>query len=247
MTDQAILTVFAATNLLGVTNLSAKQLEGDIGEAEEVTEEYRALLIAVLILWLLRKRNTRLEDINAVNLAILELADELEQVALEELPVAFGMGSGEAVPGIGEIIELGGLAASNQAFLDGSFAPYMLEELAPTLNPSATIGSIAVDRQFAWENRVGLYAGAFWTAVWVGLGVELVNRLRANTQSVRRLLDPAAAHCTTCPPKAREYGSWNEMLAFTGGLPADGSDDCHSNCRCQIEFFQDGEWVGAGI
>ncbi len=247
MTDQAILTVFAATNLLGVTNLSAKQLEGDIGEAEEVTEEYRTLLIAVLILWLLRKRNTRLEDINAVNLAILELADELEQVALEELPVAFGMGSGEAVPGIGEVIELGGLAAANQAFLDGSFAPYMLEELAPTLNPFATIGSIAVDRQFAWENRIGLYAGAFWTAVWIGLGVELVNRLRANNQPVRRLLDPAAAHCTTCPPKAQEYGSWNEMLAFTGGLPADGSDDCHSNCRCQIEIFDKGEWIGSGF
>lgn len=244
MNDQAILTVFAATNLLGIT---AKQLEGDIGEAEEVTEEYRALLIAVLVAWVLANRNTRLEDLNAINLALLELADQLEQVAIEELPVAFGMGSGQAEPGIGEVIELGGLASENQSFLDGSFVPYMLEELAPTTNPFATIGSIAIDRQFAWENRVGLYAGAFWTAVWVGLGVELVNRLRANTQPVRRLLDPAAAHCTTCPPKAREYGSWNEMLAFTGGLPADGSDQCVSNCRCQIEIFDNGEWVSSGF
>jgi hypothetical protein len=244
MSDESILAVFAATNLLGITT---KQLEGDIGEAEEVTEEYRALLIAVLVAWVLENRNTRLEDLNAVNLAILELADQLEQIAIEELPVAFGMGSGEATPGIGEVIDLGGLVAENQSFLDGSFAPYMLEELAPTLNPFATIGSVAIDRQFAWENRIGLYAGAFWTAVWIGLGVELVNRLRADTQPVRRLLDPLAKHCPTCPPKAREYGSWNEMLAFTGGLPADGSDDCHSNCRCQIEVFDKGEWVSAGF
>ena len=70
--------------------------------------------------------------------------------------------------------------------------------------------------------------------------------LQADTVPVRRLLDPGAQHCATCPPKAREYSSWNEMLALAGGLPADGSDDCHSNCRCQIELFLEDEWVPVG-
>ena len=144
------------------------------------------------------------------------------------------------------MIELGGAINTNQQFIEGSLVPYMREELA-LAEPGMTLGELAAKRQFAWETRTGLYAGTYWTAIWAGLGASLINRLLQNTQPVRRLLDPAAAHCGTCPGKAMEYSSWNEMLAWTGGLPADGSDDCHSNCRCQIEVFQDGEWISAGI
>ena len=224
-----------------------KQLEGESGTAEEVTEEYRELLILVLLLWITRNKNIRLEDQQAVNNALLALETQLEQVAIEELPVAFAMGSGGPVANFGEIAELGALTVENQFFLDGSFVPYMLADLAPTDNMLATIGDIAAVRQSAWASRIGLYAGAFWTAIWLGLGFTLLNRLLQNTAPTRRLLDPGAEHCGTCPGKALEYGSWNEMLAWTGGLPADGSDDCHSNCRCQIEVFIEGEWIGTGI
>ncbi len=178
--------------------------------------------------------------------ALANLQVALEELGLAELPEAFVLGSGTAAVQLGEVIELGGAINTNQQFIEGSLIPYMQEELAKA-KPGMTLGELAAQRQFAWETRTGLYSGAYWTAIQAGIGASLISQLLQNTQPVRRLLDPQAAHCNTCPGKALEYGSWNEMLAFTGGLPADGSDDCVSNCRCQIELFQGGEWISAGI
>ncbi|MBI2301152.1 MAG: hypothetical protein HYU66_19770 [Armatimonadetes bacterium] len=52
---------------------------------------------------------------------------------------------------------------------------------------------------------------------------------------VRRVMTPGAEHCTTCPGKARTFGSLAECLAETGGWPGDGSDECHGNCLCHLE------------
>lgn len=235
----------AASKVLSALTRDFKQLMGEPGLNDEATFEYEAALLAVLLLWISRNKNLDLDDQFAVNEALVRLQVALEELGIEQLPEAFVLGSGDAAVQLGEVLELGDAINLNRQFISGSLIPYMQEELAA--GSGMTLGEFAVNRQFAWETRTSLYAGAFWTAIWAGLGASLISRLLQNTQPVRRLLDPAAAHCITCPPKAHEYGSWNEMLAFTGGLPADGSDDCHSNCRCQIEVFQNGEWIPAGI
>jgi len=91
-----------------------------------------------------------------------------------------------------------------------------------------------------------LYAGAAWVLTNVAKGAGIVRQFGQNALDevpVRRVLDPRADHCDTCPDKAREYNSWNEMLMYCGGLPADGSDQCHSNCRCTIEILKEGNWI----
>ena len=154
------------------------------------------------------------------------------------------MGFGKK-PDAAQAAKLDAAILSNADFVSGSLIPYMGLELAETAVPGATIGDIALTRSAAWESRVGLYAGSYWTSIWLGAEEALRETLDTDTVPVRRLLDPGAQHCNTCPGKALEYGSWNEMLAWAGGLPADGSDDCRSNCRCQIELFIEGEWVAA--
>ena len=244
MNQQSI--IEATLELLIAVEPDYKQLLGEPGLNDEATEEYQLALIAVLLLWISRNKKLKLDDQFAVTAALAELQIALEELGFSQLPEAFILGSGTAAVQLGEVIELGGAINTNQQFIEGSLIPYMQGELA-LAEPGMTLGELAAKRQFAWETRTGLYSGAYWTAIQAGIGASLISRLLQDTQPVRRLLDPQAAHCTTCPGKAMEYSSWNEMLAFTGGLPADGSDECVSNCRCQIEVFQDGEWIGTGI
>lgn len=110
--------------------------------------------------------------------------------------------------------------------------------------PGTSIGIVAeIEIAFASEldalaSRAAQYSGSFWTAVWDGFGsaardteLEIGAPVR-----VRRILDDFAEHCETCPRKEGTYNSWEDMLAVTGGVPADGSDDCQSNCRCRLQF-----------
>lgn len=48
----------------------------------------------------------------------------------------------------------------------------------------------------------------------------------------------AAEHCSTCPPKAKTYPSWAALKAK--GLPADGTDECLTECECIIFRESDG-------
>ena len=243
---EATQTIRAAVKVLSAVTRDFKQLLGEPGLNDEATDEYRIALIVILLLWITRHKNLDLDDQFAVAAALDNLALELEELGLSQLPEGFAIGAGTAAVQPGEVLELGGALNTNQQFIEGSLIPYMQAELKKA-EPGTTLGELAAKRQFAWETRTGLYAGSFWTAIWSGVGAKLISQLLQDTQPVRRLLDPGAQHCNTCPGKAIEYGSWNEMLSFTGGLPADGSDDCVSNCRCPIELFQEGEWIPAGI
>lgn len=42
----------------------------------------------------------------------------------------------------------------------------------------------------------------------------------------------AGENCGTCPGKAKTYDSYRELLK--AGLPADGSDECVTNCNCVV-------------
>ena len=243
MNREAVNLAKAALELMRVAVIDEKQLEGELGLADEATDDYRDELILILLLWASRNASVKLSDRLAVNLALDGLRADLEALGARELPKAFRLGFGKR-PDAAQAVALDTALLSNSDFIMGSLIPYMEVELVETEVLAATIGDVALARAAAWETRVGLYAGTYWTAIWEGVGEALRDRLDLETVPVRRLLDPGAQHCNTCPGKALEYGSWNEMLGFTGGLPADGSDDCHSNCRCQIELFIEGEWVG---
>ena len=242
MNREAVNLAKAALDLMRVAVLDEKQLEGELGLADEATDDYRDELIVILLLWASRNASVKLSDRLAVSLALDGLRADLEALGARELPKAFRLGFGKR-PDAAQAVALDTAILSNSDFISGSLIPYMERELVDEV-VGATIGDVALARAAAWETRAGLYAGQYWTSIWEGVGEALRDRLDTETVPVRRLLDPGAQHCNTCPGKALEYGSWNEMLGFTGGLPADGSDDCRSNCRCQIEIFFEGEWVG---
>lgn len=92
--------------------------------------------------------------------------------------------------------------------------------------------------------RLPLYAGTFWEMIHAGIGEKVTERGTVEGPPVRRVLDPLAQHCSTCPPKAHEYASWEAMVA-EAGVPGDGSDECDGRCRCGVEVFEDGVWVWA--
>lgn len=241
-TKEATGVIDAALRLLKAA--SKQGPTGDAGTAEDTTNSYRAALVAALTAWLTENADLDLSNRFEVIRRLELLADELQEVAAEYLPQAFRMGFGpEAMDELDEVM-LGEALVRNRDFLIMSLIPYLESELEEPPEPGVLLSDVALEREFAWITRVGLYTGAFWTTIWLGRESNLRKRGEVDTLPTRRLLDPRADHCGTCPPKAGEYGSWNEMLAFTGGLPADGSDDCHSNCRCQIEVLIDGEWVG---
>lgn len=92
------------------------------------------------------------------------------------------------------------------------------------------------------DYRPSLYGGTYWEMIHAGIGMRLTERGTVEGPPVRRVLDPLARHCTTCPPKEKEYPSWDAMVA-EAGVPGDGSDECDGRCRCSVQILQDGIWV----
>lgn len=182
-------------------------------------------------------------------LVILEL--RMQNAAERHIPKAYKLGLGNRSLTQDDLDKIQAALASNRVFLQTSLLPSIEDRIRRAQEgeineePPPFSSSLQGALPFS-ENRAGLYAGLFWTVVWVGFGAALVKQFGPQAMTaipVRRLLDPKSKHCVTCPPKAGEYSSWDEMLAFTSGLPADGSDQCHSNCNCSLQVFISGEWV----
>ena len=92
--------------------------------------------------------------------------------------------------------------------------------------------------------RIPLYGGTYWEMINAAIGMRLTERGAEEGPPVRRVLDPLAQHCATCPPKAKEYPSWDAMVA-EAGIPGDGSDECNGRCRCHVEVLDEGIWIWA--
>jgi hypothetical protein len=78
-------------------------------------------------------------------------------------------------------------------------------------------------------NRAGMYGEAMYSTQQNGT-VARERELAAETGSgrfVRRVLDPAAEHCTDCPELAGVYP--------IESVPPIGASECMSRCRCTIE------------
>lgn len=266
---------------------------------ERQTDRYGGRLKSAVKKWGKRYRNRRLEDPDRRRVALENLRITLSRLGRKYLPRAFRTGAGIRRLRPDDVIILSTELVRNEDFLMSSFIPYMERELDKGEEEEMTVGGMVRNRGFAWETRIGLYAGVYWTTIYRGLGSRVqplgvqptgvrpsgVRPSRIQPSGVKptgvrptgvtpigvqptvvrptgvqptgvkprgvrpgnipilRMLNHLATHCNTCPGKAGVYPSWNDMLAFTGGLPGDGSDQCHSNCRCQIEVLIDGAWT----
>ncbi len=205
---------------------------------ERQVDRYRNRLQDAVGLWARRHQNRRLTDPDRRRVALENLRLNLSRLGRQHLPRAYRTGAGIRRLRPDDVITIAAELMRNEDFLAGSFIPYMERELDKGEEDDMTVGGMVVQRGFAWETRIGLYAGLYWTTIIIGFG----SRVQPRNIPVQRTLNPLASHCNTCPGKADVYSSWDTMLAFTGGLPGDGSDQCHSNCRCQVEALIDGEW-----
>jgi len=167
--------------------------------------------------------------------AVEELAYDLQAEADRLLTSAYLLGWGEVELTVDGETMVQEEAGRNAAFLIRSLAP-AIEAKLMTLDDWTESAITEVLSTF--NARVKQYGTPFWTLIWAGMG-ERAGHIETETGQaprVRRHLDPAADHCATCPPKAKEYDSWAAMLEECGGLPADGSDDCGPGCRCWLEL-----------
>lgn len=147
------------------------------------------------------------------------------------LTEALGVGLGGEQPTATGVQRLSQIGSIQFSFIANSFIPDLRVSLVRASNAGAT-GQALRDAVSSFVSRAGLYAGAYWEAIWLGLGDRL--RKRDKPPRVRRLLDVHADHCETCPVKARIYDSFDDMV-LQAGIPGDGSDACGGNCRCHCE------------
>lgn len=185
------------------------------------------------------------EDADDLGAEIYVLIVMLQNAARRHLVIAYKLGLGGRPLTEDDLRNIDRALASNWSYLTLSFAPDIEARIWEIREDGYDfLSAIELATAFALA-RVSLYAGAFWTILWVALGEALERVLgrgaKGNTP-VERLLSPAD-HCATCPPKAGFYPSWNAMLLACGGLPADGSDNCLSNCRCYLRIFYNGNWM----
>lgn len=156
--------------------------------------------------------------------ALDDLQDQFFNNLPEFLTLGFGVGLSGEQPTDSGVTRLKKIAETSADYFQDSF-----------LAALGTLGLAALaipDIRAALEGlraRFLMYAGAMWNAIWEGLRDKTPDTIR-----VRRVLEPGAAHCETCPDKEREYNSFQAMVDEVG-LPGDGSDDCLTNCRCYLE------------
>lgn len=167
----------------------------------------------------------------ALNL-VDNLTDQFYGLLRDGVAQGFGVGlAGEPATNIG-LVTIQGLIDQQISYASGFIADFQ-RQLVDGIT-LGLVGGALVDTLTAFVSRAGLYASAFWQAIWRGLG-DFLSR-EAQPRKVKRMLDDRAAHCKTCPPKANIYPSFENMLLMTSGVPGDGSDDCGPNCRCWLEI-----------
>ncbi len=210
---------------------------------------YRNELEQIVAAWMVELEGRGPEELAGM-LLVLEV--RLQNAAERHIPKAYELGIDGRALDEDDQRNIDTALASNRVFLQTSLIPAIANRIHLAMEgvideALPTFGQAVGDSLPFSQNRTGLYAGLFWTMIWVASSAALKKRFgpQGTTQvKVRRLLDPKSKHCGTCPGKAGEYQSFDEMLSLTGGLPADGSDQCHSNCNCTLQFFIEGNWTG---
>lgn len=236
----------ALTMLAGDTKEAGQLLRGFTGfpgTLDQETAKYQNELKRITERWL---SNAEGMDEYEVMIAMSVLIGQLQNAAERHIPKAYKLGLGDRplTPEDHTIIQRA--LEDNLTFLQTSLAPAIEDRIEIGMDRTDILADAIRDSEKFSVHRAALYAGAFWTAVWLGKSSAIkrvFGEQALKEVPVRRLLDPGAKHCDTCPPKAREYTSWDEMIMVCSGLPADGSDRCHSNCRCTIQILDGKSWV----
>lgn len=211
--------------------------------AERYTDSYSNELQSIVDKWFSDLEGKDAYDIDA-EIAILVLM--LQNAATRHYKRAYQLGLNNQELDAEDLRKIDAALANNLAYLQNNYAPALKRRINRAIDEGMEFDDAVIEAQKPMMSRIALYAGAAWVLMNAAKASALERKKgpsALNNVPVRRILDPRAEHCTTCPGKAGEYSSWNEMLMMCGGLPADGSDDCHSNCRCRIEVLDEGNWV----
>lgn len=175
----------------------------------------------------------------------------LRRKGWEYLPAAIALGYGE--PGIPPALraQIDAELADNDAFLGESLTPAIRgvltqEQLQQIMilywaGQADRAGQMLREALASRRAHVGLYAGMFWRAIWIG--ALFAADEAGNEGPVRWVVDPVARHCTTCLLFGdREYASREALLAATGNILPGVGTECDGNCRCHLEQKIDGKW-----
>jgi len=177
---------------------------------------------------------------------IVEAAEEIDAtmqaIAMKGLPEAYLLGLYEGDwEAEDELTDAGHLQIQNYTdrnlqFLEYSLGPDLQTKLKALGDEGLKDRDVVAGALGTFRGRVATYAGPYWVLIWKGTEerAKAQEQAQARQIPVTRHLDARAEHCDTCPPKAGEYKSWDDMEAECGGVPADGSDDCGCNCRCWL-------------
>lgn len=190
-------------------------------------------------------KKIRVRDAEGSDRAIQALQESLLSVAELRLPEAYALGFGST--GVSPTIysDIANSISKNRTNVLTRLVPFIRqkveEQRARLSNPPQTKQEDGEEEwdpfydDWDWDDflaRIDLYEGSYWETIWDGAGGWIL--ANGYTGPVTRVLHPTAHHCSTCPGKAGTYENWNDYLWQCGGVPADGSDECYSNCRCYL-------------
>lgn len=170
-------------------------------------------------------------DAELAYVATNHLQREMVRALSDGLTEAFGVGLGGEQPTARGVERLIAIGDTQRGFITGAFIPDLRNALV-SASVGGALGQDLKDAVAGFINRAGLYAGAYWAAVWLGVGDKTKSMKQA--PRVRRVLDATAGHCETCPPKARIYDNFDDMMQ-QAGIPGSGVDACGGRCRCHVE------------
>lgn len=132
--------------------------------------------------------------------------------------------------------------ATNEGFVNDSLTPDIRERLTTFFSDPANVVTSAavVAMLLPMQARVESYAGSAWAAINEATG-EYARKINSPVYWGR---DERADHCASCLDfGAREYESYDALLAETGGAtPADGVL-CLGNCRCSLLIREGDNWT----
>jgi hypothetical protein len=232
-----------------IVRLLDKLDETDFESLEKHTRDYQKKLRSAGQRAIDKARTIHSIDNNSVLRLIEGLKDELVSLGEGYLPQAMRLGYGSQPISDEFKLRAWEVVAMNNKYLWNNFIPKFRSIILTGHKQEEYDEEDEEYEDLMWlwldENEADLlanlelYGGAYWAAIWEGMGLSIQNFMDKTgmTLKIERILDPIAQHCHTCPSKARIYNSWMEMIIVCGGVPADGSDECMSNCRCRLRVI----------
>jgi hypothetical protein len=132
--------------------------------------------------------------------------------------------------------------AANEGYINESLVPDIKQKLGDFFSdPENLLKAGALVALFMpMQARVESYSGQ----VWAGINASVGEYARQIGSPVYWARDSLADHCGTCLDYGeREYDSYDDLLAITGGvIPADGTI-CRGNCRCTLLVDEGFGWT----